>query len=105
MTPLLTPIIVQLLHNFSNNLSYGLYRLDVLFRLLKLLLQILEGKAHWKKGITKPSTMSIASLTILQLLTVVLMLPHFLYEPVNLGDNEARKVPTSLYAFNASFRR
>ena len=44
---LLTPLIIELLQDFCNDLSYGLNGFDVIFSLLKFLLKVLQGEAYF----------------------------------------------------------
>ena len=73
-----TSVVVQLLHDLGDDLSHGLNRLNVLLRLVKLLLHVLQSKAHCRCLQLHANIISKAILTVLELLAVCFMLPHFL---------------------------
>ena len=41
-----TSLVVQLLHDLSDDLAYGLYGLDVVLRLLEVLLEVLQRESN-----------------------------------------------------------
>lgn len=43
----LTSIVIQLLHDLSDNLADRLYSFNIVFGLLKVLLEVLQGESHY----------------------------------------------------------
>lgn len=58
-----TSFIVQLLHNFSDNLTNRLHGLDVIFRPLEILLKIFQREAHYPQNILANCTNESRSTT------------------------------------------
>ena len=76
-----TSLVVQLLHDLSDNLSNRLHGLDVILRLLKVLLDIFQREPDCNGNASARATGESnvhARRTVFEVLATVLMLPHFL---------------------------
>ena len=73
-----TSLVVQLLHDLSNDLANRLYGLDVIFGLLKVLLEVLQREPNWSQAFRTDMYRQWRGRTVLQVLATVLVLPHFL---------------------------
>lgn len=100
-----TSVVVQLLHDFANNLANRLHGLDVFLGLLIRLFKVLQRESHFLgREIDGIAVMPLKCLQFFRLSLLASCCLSFCFL-VSISRLSKNRLLTSLYAFKTSFRR